>query len=95
MICEYFTHGAVFRVGGDEFVVVLQEKGYATMNEVLGELNEKVEANIKDNGVVVSMGSSVLQPGDQQLHDVFARADHMMYERKKELKSMGAKAREM
>ena len=95
MICEYFTHGAVFRVGGDEFVVVLQEKGYATMNEVLGELNEKVEANIKDNGVVVSMGSSVLQPGDQQLRDVFARADHMMYERKKELKSMGAKAREM
>ena len=95
MICEYFTHGAVFRVGGDEFVVVLQEKGYSTMNEVLGELNKKIEANIKDNGVVVSMGSSVLQPDDQQLRDVFARADHKMYERKKELKSMGAKAREM
>ncbi len=95
MICNYFIHGAVFRVGGDEFVVILQEKGYDTMDEVLGELNEKVEANIKENGVVVSIGSSVLQPGDQQLHDVFARADHMMYERKKELKSMGAKTREI
>ena len=30
MICEYFAHGAVFRVGGDEFVVILQGKGYDT-----------------------------------------------------------------
>lgn len=94
LICEYFTHGAVFRVGGDEFVVILQEKGYETMDEVIGKLNKMVEANIKNNGVVVSIGSSVLQPDDSQLHDVFARADHMMYERKSELKSMGAKTRE-
>ena len=24
MICEYFKQGAVFRIGGDEFVVLLQ-----------------------------------------------------------------------
>ena len=95
LICEYFTHGAVYRIGGDEFAVVLQEKGYDTMDEVIGKLNEKVEANIKENGVVVSVGSSVLQPDDRQLRDVFARADHMMYERKRELKLMGVKTREM
>lgn len=94
LICEYFKHGAVFRVGGDEFVVILQEKGYETMDEEIGKLNKKVEANIKNNGIVVSIGSSVLQPDDSQLHDVFARADHMMYERKSKLKSMGAKARD-
>ena len=90
MICEYFTHGAVFRVGGDEFAIVLQGKGYDTMPEVLSELNRKVEENIKDNGVVISFGYSVLNREDQQLRDVFERADQMMYERKKELKSMGA-----
>ena len=30
LICECFTHGAVFRIGGDEFVVILQEKGFDT-----------------------------------------------------------------
>ena len=90
MICEYFTHGAVFRVGGDEFVIVLQGKGYDTISEVISEFNRKVEENIKDNAVVISIGYSVLNQEDQQLRDVFERADQMMYERKKELKSMGA-----
>ena len=90
LICEYFTHGAVFRVGGDEFVIILQGKGYETMPEVIRALNRKVEENIKENAVVVSIGYSVLKQGDQKLRDVFERADQMMYERKKELKSMGA-----
>ena len=90
LICDYFTHGAVFRVGGDEFVIVLQGKGYDTISEVISELNRKVEENIKDNAVVISIGYSVLNQEDQQLRDVFERADQMMYERKKELKSMGA-----
>jgi diguanylate cyclase (GGDEF)-like protein len=90
LICEYFTHGAVFRVGGDEFVIILQGKGYDIMSEVINKLNRKVEENIKDNAVVISIGYSVLNQEDQQLSDVFERADRMMYERKKELKSMGA-----
>ena len=53
-------------------------------------MNRKVEENIKDNAVVISIGYSVLNQEDQQLRDVFERADQMMYERKKELKSMGA-----
>ena len=93
MICEYFTHGAVFRIGGDEFVVILQEKGFDIMPEVIGAFNRKVEENIKENGVVVSLGYSVLTEADQQLRDVFERADQMMYQRKKELKEMGARTR--
>ncbi len=95
LICGYFTHGAVFRIGGDEFVVVLQGEGYETVEEVTGELNRKVEANIREDGVVVSVGYSLLQQDDRQLGDVFTRADRIMYERKNELKSMGAKTREM
>jgi diguanylate cyclase (GGDEF)-like protein len=91
MICEYFTHGSVFRIGGDEFAVILQGKGYDTMEEVIRELNRKIEENIKKDAVVISIGYSLLNQGDQQLHDVFERADQMMYERKKELKSMGAR----
>ena len=93
MICEYITHGAVFRIGGDEFVVLLQDKGYDTMHEVIAELNSRIEQKIKEGGVVVSIGYDVLTPEDCQVRDVFERADKKMYERKKELKSMGAHTR--
>ena len=36
---------------------------------------------------------SVFEKDDHRLRDVFERADSMMYERKKELKEMGAKTR--
>ncbi len=93
MICEYFTHGAVYRIGGDEFVVVLQEKGYDTMHEVLREINRVIENNILRKEVVISIGYSELTPDDQLLHDVFERADQMMYQRKQHLKQMGAPTR--
>ncbi len=95
MICEYFTHGSVYRIGGDEFVVLLQQKGYDTMKHVIDDFNRKVESNIAEDSVVVSIGHSVLTPEDGQLRDVFERADQMMYERKKELKAMGARTREV
>ena len=94
LICDVFSHGSVYRTGGDEFVVLLLGKGYDTRGEVIAAFNKQVEENIGKNGVVVSIGYSTLLPTDEQLHDVFERADHMMYDRKKELKSMGAKTRE-
>jgi len=94
MLCEYFRHGAVFRIGGDEFVIVLQGKGYETMNEVMAEFNQKVESNISTGDVVISLGHSTLTDGDEQLNDIFKRADQVMYERKKALKAMGAKTRD-
>ena len=93
LICEYFNHGAVFRIGGDEFVVILQGKGYDTMQEVLEALNRKVEENITGNAVVVAVGNAELTPQDTQVRDVFERADQVMYRRKGELKEMGAKTR--
>ena len=93
LICEYFTHGAVYRIGGDEFVVILQEKGYDTMKEVITEINRVIEENIKKKEVVISIGYSELTNDDQLVHDVFERADQMMYKRKQELKQMGAPTR--
>ena len=55
--------------------------------------DKKIEDNIAIDDVVISMGYSVLQPEDGLLHDVFERADQMMYQRKKELKEMGASTR--
>ena len=94
LICNVFNHGSVYRTGGDEFIVLLSGKGFDTKEETIEAFNRQVEENIKKNEVVVSIGYSTLQPEDEQLHDIFERADHMMYDRKKQLKSMGAKTRE-
>ena len=93
LICEYFTHGAVYRIGGDEFVVILQEKGFDTMHEVIEDINRVIEDNIKNKEVVIAIGHSELTKDDQLVHDVFERADKMMYQRKQELKHMGAPTR--
>ena len=93
LICRQFAHGAVYRIGGDEFAVLLQGRGYDTLQEAVAEMNRKVEANISEHAVVVSIGYSVMNEKDQQLRDVFERADQMMYERKQELKAMGAASR--
>ena len=84
----------MFRIGGDEFVVVLHDKGYDSMEETLEAINREIESNISSDGVVISIGYSVLTDDDEQLHDVFERADNMMYQRKQELKAMGAKTRD-
>ncbi len=77
-----------------DIVDLLQDRGYDEMPEVVEAFNQETEAHIGENKVVVSIGYSTLAEGDKQLSDVFARADQMMYERKKELKSMGAKTRD-
>ncbi|MCR4648561.1 MAG: diguanylate cyclase, partial [Lachnospiraceae bacterium] len=71
-----------------------QEKGFETMMETIDLANKEIEENIEKGKVVVSIGYSVLQEGDKEIHDIFARADQMMYERKKQLKEMGAHTRE-
>ena len=63
------------------------------MDETLASINHEIEENINREGVVISIGYSVLKEEDGQLHDVFERADNMMYQRKQELKAMGAKTR--
>ena len=93
LICEHFKQGAVFRIGGDEFTVILEGDGFDSMDKAIEEMNRKVEDNIKTNEVVVSIGHSTFKEGDRTLRDIFERADKLMYERKQKLKSMGAKTR--
>jgi len=95
MLCEFFKHSPVFRVGGDEFVVILQGHDFNEREKILAEINEKIEGNIGSNNAVISLGTAVYEPEhDESFHEVFKRADGLMYERKQQLKSMGAVTRD-
>jgi diguanylate cyclase (GGDEF)-like protein len=95
LLRKNFANSRIFRIGGDEFVTVLLGKDYEARETILADLNQKIEANIKTGDVVISLGWSELQEEDSEVHEVFHRADKMMYERKKELKDMGAMTREL
>jgi len=95
LLCEYYQHSPVFRIGGDEFVVLLQGRDYEARDEILNRINVEIEGNIGKGKVVASLGQAEFEPGkDQSFHEVFKRADDLMYTRKMQLKSMGAVTRE-
>ena len=95
LICEHFKHSPVFRVGGDEFVVFLQGQDFENREEILRTVNEQVEKNVGSGEVVISLGvSEYRKETDHSFHPVFERADSLMYQRKQQLKAMGAITRE-
>lgn len=90
-ICERFDRDSVYRVGGDEFVVILQGEDYDNREKLLTEFNDIAEENRADAKVVVSVGCAEYISGeDNSYKRIFERADHRMYKRKKELKNQPA-----
>lgn len=88
LICDTYMHSPVFRIGGDEFVVILNGRDYIHRYTLLNEINTKIETNKKQGGVVIAIGMSDFDPEtDRRVLDVFERADVLMYERKKALKA--------
>ncbi len=95
LICTTFAHSPVFRVGGDEFVVILEGQDFENRESLLALFNQQVEQNLQNDGPVVSAGFSAYNPTqDSGCWTIFDRADVKMYMRKQELKSMGAKTRD-
>ena len=88
LICRIFHHSPVFRVGGDEFVVILRGQDYVDRGNLTAVLRRQVEENIRLNeGPVVASGAAAYEPGtDHSVEDVFNRADSLMYDEKTRLK---------
>ena len=88
-ICRRFKHSPVYRIGGDEFAVILEGEDYRRRNAVLSEFNRHVEDNLENGGPIIAAGMSEYIPEkDDCVMRVFKRADNDMYERKDILKKM-------
>ena len=91
MICEIFRHSPVYRIGGDEFAVILSGRDYNMRSELMRLLHDRSASHIGSNDAVVAAGISDFVLGeDEDFHTVFVRADELMYEDKKSLKSLDA-----
>ena len=85
IICDICKRSPVFRVGGDEFAVIVQGKDYVCIEERLGELNRHNEEAARSGGIVIACGIAKYE-NDTCVAPVFERADHNMYENKNRLK---------
>lgn len=89
MIEKIFKNSTTFRIGGDEFALILEGTDYYKRDFLVNEfisLNKKNKQ--KKNQVVVSCGiSDFVHETDQKFISVFIRADRNMYDNKRELKS--------
>lgn len=85
IICRIFKHSPVYRVGGDEFVAVVQGYDYINLAALMDKLQKHNEKNKLKGDVVIAAGASRYQE-DGRVAPVFERADEAMYKNKRELK---------
>ena len=90
LICNTWKHSPVFRIGGDEFAVVLQNSDYQNRQALEQQIKEQIRVNLKAGKVVVAVGMA--DYGDESgnsADSVFQLADSRMYADKAALKSLG------
>ena len=92
-ICLVFKHSPVYRVGGDEFVVILRGEDYKKHEALTKEFKERMIAisqnkhiDIKERISAAIGYSDFDKEKDQCVEDVFKRADKEMYQNKKKMK---------
>ena len=89
-----FKRSPVFRIGGDEFLVILQNRDLEEYKELLKKFdeeccNELVVTDKENIPVSIAKGFARYDYGkDTSFIDVFNRADDAMYENKREIKGL-------
>ena len=92
-ICVVFEHSPIFRVGGDEFVVLLEKSDYENREKLMEQITEEFAETSSDEQrspwrrYSVAMGMAIYdKEQDRDMNDVFKRADALMYKNKVESK---------
>ena len=94
LICRIYQHSPVFRIGGDEFSVILQNDDYRNREALARQFNREMAESCAVNQnkweqVHIAMGVAVYDPqSDRSVNDVIRRADTCMYENKRSRKSV-------
>lgn len=89
-ICKYFSHSPVFRIGGDEFVAIVDGGDFDKRESKLQEFQKymdlaKNSTDIMD--VCVASGMAIFGEDGSTYEEVFDIADQRMYANKKQLKN--------
>ena len=86
---KFFKAGTLFRIGGDEFVLLVENVSEEQMKIIFDKISTEVNAKIISKNEVhiplaISKGFSVYTPEDTEVKAVVQRADAQMYQDKTE-----------
>jgi diguanylate cyclase (GGDEF)-like protein len=88
LICGIFKHSPVYRVGGDEFAVILSGRDYETRRALFSQMDFVNLARGKAGNLTIACGMAALdRTKDESFEAVFERADAEMYKNKRDMKA--------
>ena len=92
VVKRVFKNSTIYRIGGDEFVVISENKDYDNIVKLEKDFITEIDNAIKEGpkeGILTSaaIGVAIFDPkSDNNVEDTFKRADRAMYARKHEMK---------
>ncbi|MDC7294425.1 MULTISPECIES: sensor domain-containing diguanylate cyclase [unclassified Butyrivibrio] len=93
-LCVMYDHSPVFRIGGDEFVILLENRDYDNREVLFRKMKEVFDYTANDTTrdawerYSVAMGMAIYNvTTDNSMDDVFKRADAEMYKDKQSSKN--------
>ena len=102
VVCRIFKHSAVYRVGGDEFIVILENEDFENREALMQTMEDTFARNMRDDSlqpwerVSAAFGFAAYDPARKEsVDEVLKRADAAMYQNKRAMKkSFKTKKRE-
>ena len=94
LIAGVFYRSVIYRVGGDEFVVILEDADYdeyESLFETFEDLCAEEQFSFDDVNIPISVAYGVAiydKEIDSSFENVFHRADGLMYRKKREMKEL-------
>jgi diguanylate cyclase (GGDEF)-like protein len=94
LVCEVFDHSPVFRIGGDEFIVILKFRDYKNVDALIEDFNNRLNDIQNDDElnpwekISAAIGYHKFEKNvDKTVDDVFKKADQAMYKHKVAMKA--------
>ena len=87
LVCDIFRHSPVYRIGNEDFAVLLRDRDYRNREKIFQIFQNGVDRLKDAGGPIVVSGLSEFDAGlDKNLNSVMERAGIAMYENKLRLK---------
>lgn len=95
LLCTIFSHSTVYRICGDEFIIILENSGFDNINLLLTQFIDEMHKMSVDKKlkpwerVSAAIGIAYYDQsiGNDNIESIFKRADDEMYTMKKRMKN--------